>query len=824
MRGLSQDLRHTIRLLVKSPGFTLVAVLTLAIGIGVNTTVFSVINGMLLRPLPLPHPEQIVVLAAQQQGSEDYQPFSYPDYQDIRKQAEVFSDVLAYRISLVGLTVDGKGEHCVISRVTGNFFSAAGIQPALGRLILPSEGQTPGADPVFVLGYGYWQRRFGGDKKVIGKQVEMDGHPVTIVGVAPKDFPGLYAFINMDGYIPLSAAAGLGGNAPVEDTWTHRDERSLQLRGRLKPGVEFEQARASLRVIATRLAEQHPDTDKGIRFSLFPERLARPDPDPDASIPKISVAFTILSALVLLVACFNIANILLVRATTRQREMAIRAAVGAGWGRLVRQAMTESVLLAMLGGGLGLLFGWWASGFLSSIPLGTDLPIEFNFQPDVRVYFFTGIVVLLTALVVGIISAFPLAKTDVNHVLREGGRGLSEGRQRNFLRNTLVVAQLAGSLLLLVVAGLFLRSLGKAEKLYLGFDADHLVNVSLDIHEIGYQEVQGKEFFRAAEEKIRTLPGVVSVTQAFTIPMGLIGAQDVVVADAHPLEPGQVAPEVFTNMVTPTYFDTLRIPIRRGRAFAETDNETAPKVAIINEAMANKFWPKQDPLGERFKSKDGQHHWAEYQVVGIAQNSRYKGVVEDPPIPFFYKPLAQEYMSLRNIQVRTSLPPESLEMQIASTLQELAPGIPVSVKTMEQDLQGLNGYLFFKLGAQLSGTLGLLGLILAVVGVYSVVSYAAAQRTHEIGIRMALGADRSEVLKMVLTRSVLLIAAGVAIGMVISFAGARALASFLVGISPSDPLTFLGVMALLLSVGLAACVVPAYRATRVDPLVALRYE
>jgi predicted permease len=824
MRGLSQDLRHTIRLLVKSPGFTLVAVLTLAIGIGVNTTVFSVINGMLLRPLPVPHPEQIVVLAAQQQGSEDYQPFSYPDYQDIRKQAEVFSDVLAYRISLVGLTVDGKGEHCVISRVTGNFFSAAGIQPALGRLILPSEGQTPGTDPVLVLGYGYWQRRFAGDKKVIGKQVEMDGHPVTIVGVAPKDFPGLYAFINMDGYIPLSAAAGLGGNAPVEDTWTHRDERSLQLRGRLKPGVQFEQARASLRVIATRLAEQHPDTDKGIRFSLFPERLARPDPDPDASIPKISVAFTILSGLVLLVACFNIANILLVRATTRQREMAIRAAVGAGWSRLVRQAMTESVLLAMLGGGLGLLFGWWASGFLSSIPLGTDLPIEFNFQPDVRVYFLTALVVLLTALVVGIIPAFPLAKTDVNHVLREGGRGLSEGRQRNFLRNALVVAQLAGSLLLLVVAGLFLRSLGKAEKLYLGFDADHLVNVSLDIHEIGYQEAQGKEFFRAAEEKIRALPGVVSVTQAFTIPMSLIGAQDVVVADAHPLEPGQMAPEVFTNMVTPTYFDTLRIPIRRGRAFAETDNETAPKVAIINEAMANKFWPQQDPLGERFKSKDGQHHWAEYQVVGIAQNSRYKGVVEDPPIPFFYKPLAQEYMSLRNIQVRTSLPPENLEMQIASTLEELAPGIPVSVKTMEQDLQGLNGYLFFKLGAQLSGTLGLLGLILAVVGVYSVVSYAAAQRTHEIGIRMALGADRSEVLKMVLTRSVQLIAAGVAVGMVVSFAGARALASFLVGISPSDPLTFLGVMALLLSVGLAACVLPAYRATRVDPLVALRYE
>jgi len=695
MRGLSQDLRHTLRLLAKSPGFTLVAILTLAIGIGVNTTVFSVINGLLLRPLPVAHPDQITVLAAQQEGSQDFQSFSYPDYLDIRQQADVFSDILAYRVSLVGLTVDGKGEHCVISRVTGNYFSTAGIQPAAGRLILPSEGQTPGADPVLVLGYGYWQRRFAGDKNIIGKQVEMDGHPVTIVGVAPKDFSGLYAFLNMDAYIPLSAVAGLGGNAPVEDTWTHRDERSLQLRARLKPSVAIQQAQASLQVIARRLGEQHPETDKGIRFSVFPEKLARPDPDPDGTLPKISIAFTILSALVLLVACFNIANILLVRATARQREMAIRTAIGAGWGRLVRQSMTESVLLALFGGSLGLLFGWWASGFLSSIPLGTDLPVQFNFQPDVRVFVFTGIIVLLTAVVVGVIPAIPLAKTDVNHVLREGSRGSSEGKQRNFMRNTLVVAQLAGSLLLLVVAGLFIRSLGKAEKLYLGFDSDHVINASLDIHEIGYSETQGKEFYRQAEQKIHALPGVVSVTQAFSVPMGVISSQDVVVADKHPLEPGQVPPEVFDNLVSPTYFETLHIPIRRGRAFTESDNENAPKVAIINEAMAKKFWPTEDALGQRFRSKDSQHQWAEVEVVGIAQDSRYKQIVEDPPIPYFYKPLAQEYMPLRNIQVRTSLPPESLELQIASTIHGLAPGVPLSVKTMDQDLQGLNGYLFF---------------------------------------------------------------------------------------------------------------------------------
>jgi macrolide transport system ATP-binding/permease protein len=823
MQTLWQDLRYGFRMLAKSPGFTALAVLTLALGIGVNATVFSVINGMLLRPMPVPHPEQITVLAAQQDGSQDFQQFSYPDYLDIRKQANAFSDILAYRVSLVGLSVDGKGDHCIVSRVTGNYFSTAGIQPALGRLIFPTEGQTPGSDPILVLGYAYWQKRFGGDKNVIGKQVEMDGHPVTIVGVTPKGFPGMYAFLNMDGYVPLSAVAGLGGNAPVEETWTHRDERSLQLKGRLKPGADLKQATASLQVVARRLAEQHPETDKGVRLSVFPERLARPEPDPDGTIPKISLAFTVLAVLVLLVACFNIANILLVRATARQREMAIRAAVGAGWGRLVRQGLTESLLLAILGGTGGLLLGWWAASFLSSLPLGTDLPVEFNFQPDARVFLLTTMVVLLTAVVVGVIPALPLAKTDVHSMLREGGRGASDGRQRNFLRHALVVAQLAGSLLLLVVAGLFVRSLGEAEKLYLGFDPDHMINVAVDIHQIGYEEARGKDFYRTAEERLRALPGVLSVAQAFTIPMGLISSADDVIPDGHPLEPGQIPPHVFDNAVTPGYFDTLRVPLKRGRTFTDSDNEDAQLVAVINETMAKKFWPKEEALGRRFRSKDNRHNWAEFEVIGVVQDGKYKGIVEDP-MPYFYKPLAQDYSSLRNFQVRTSLPPETLELQIASTIRELAPGLPVAVKTMEQDLQGLNGYLFFRLGAQLSCTIGLLGLLLAVVGVYSVVSYAAAQRTNEIGIRMALGAESRDVLKMVLSRSLVTIVFGIAIGLVISYAGAKAIASFLVGVSPSDPITFAGMLVLLLGVALLACLIPAYRATRVDPLVALRYE
>jgi predicted permease len=378
-------------------------------------------------------------------------------------------------------------------------------------------------------------------------------------------------------------------------------------------------------------------------------------------------------------------------------------------------------------------------------------------------------------------------------------------------------------LLLLVVAGLFIRSLGKAEKVYLGFAPDHLVNLSLDISEIGYAEAQGKEFFRSAEERLRSLPGVISVAEAFSVPMGVISSSDVVIPDDHPLAPGQVAPLVFDNDVSPNYFETLRMPIKRGRTFADSDNEHAPKVAVINETMEKKFWPKENALGRRFKSKDNQHQWAEYEVVGIVQDGKYKSIVEDP-MPYFYKPLAQDYVPLRNIQVRTSLPPKNLELQMASTIHELAPRLPLTVKTMEQDLQGLNGYLFFRLGAQLSGAMGLLALCLAVVGLYSVVSYAAAQRTHEIGIRMALGAGCRDVLNMVMSRSVLMIAAGLAIGTAISFVGVRALASLLVGVSPTDPLTFGGVLLLLLGVTLLACIIPAYRATRVDPLVALRYE
>jgi predicted permease len=824
MRDFWQDMRHAARTLRNAPTFTIIAVVALGLGMAVNTTVFSVINGLLLRPLPVPHPEQIAVLAMEQPGMSGFQRFSYPDYQDISRDTNVFSDVLAYRITLTAMSADRKVDQCILTRVSGNYFSTLGIHAAAGRLILPSEGQAPGADPVLVLGYSYWKKRFAGDSQVIGKHVEVNGHAVTVVGVAPQGFQGAYAILDSDGYVPLSAAIGSKGMTEnsVEQLWTQRGDRSLSLLGRLKSDVSLEQAKASLAVVAQQISERYPATDKGMKISAFPEKLARPDPDPDNALPKMAAAFTILSALVLLVACFNIANVLLVRATVRQREMGIRAALGAGRWRLVRQHLTESLLLALLGGGAGLVLANWAAGFLSSLPLGTNLPITFNFEPDLRVYVYALASVLLSAVVVGLIPALRVARYDVNSVLREGGRTASEGRRRHMARNALVVAQLAGSLLLLIVAGLFVRSLDKAQQMYLGFDPNHVLNFSLDVQQVGYDKTRGEEFYRQVDERIRAIPGVVSVAQAFVVPMGVVSADGPVTVEGRPVEPGEHVPTVMYNDITPSYFDTLRIPVLHGRTFTDADNEKAPAVAIINQTMAKRFWSNENVLGKRFSIKGPAGPFIE--VVGVVQDGKYKSVVEDPT-PFFYLPLRQVYVDFRIVHVRTSLPSEKLQHDIESSLHALAPDIPLKeMQTMLQALQGINGFFFFRFGAQLTGTMALLGLILAVVGVYSVVSYAAAQRTHEIGIRMALGAAPQDILRMVLRQSVVIVGAGLAVGVAAAFAGTRAIASFIVGVRPTDAATFVTVVVLLAVIALIACWIPARRATRVNPLVALRYE
>jgi predicted permease len=821
MTSFWQDLRYAFRALRNSPWFAAIAVVTLALGIAVNTSIFSIINGFILRPLPVPHAEQLAVLSLQQAGDHALQKFSYPDFVDLRDQAGSVADILAYRITLGGLAADNRGDHCIITRVSGNYFPILGVQPALGRLFLPTEGQTPGADPVIVLGFSYWQKRFAGDIAVIGKHVEINNHPLTIVGVAPPEFHGTYSVLDSDLYVPLSADISSKGDSLIQDLYTHRADRSLSLMARLKPGVSLKQAQASLNVVAQRIAEQHPDVDKGISVLGFPEKLARPDPDPDNTLPAVSAAFMALGALVLLVACFNVTNVLLVRATARQREMAIRTALGAGRGRLVRQYLTESLLLAFLGAAGGLLLSSWATRYLSTLSLGTDLPLRMDFMPDIRVYLFAFGAALLTGVVVGVFPALRVARRDINSVLHEGSRGSTDGR-RHFVRSTLVVAQVAGSLVLLIVAGLFIRSLGKAQTIYLGLNPTNVLNFSLDVQQIGYQEAQGREFYRELESRLRALPGVVAVGQAFTVPMGVMSASGPVSVEGHPVETGKQPPVVDYNMVSPGYFDTLRIPVHRGRTFATTDVEKSTQVAIINQTMAKQFWSDQDPLGKRFSTTGPSGPF--FEVVGVVQDGKYKGVVEDP-LPHFYIPLSQAYMAMRTLHIRTSVPPENLSMQVQAQVRALAPNLPISqLQTMNEALQGINGFMLYRLGAQLTGTMGLLGLILAIVGVYSVASYAASQRTHEIGIRMAIGATPRDILRLVLRQGIGVVGLGVVVGLAAAFAGTRVLSDLFYGVKPSDPITYAAVAILLVAVALLACWIPARRATRVSPLVALRFE
>jgi predicted permease len=825
MQSFWQDIKYAMRALRKAPGFAIIAIVTLGLGMAINTTVFSVINGLLLRSLPVSHPEQITVLALKQQGTDGFQTFSYPDFLDIRSQSKSIGEVFAYRTSLVSIVAQNRGDHCIISRVSGNYFSTLGIQPALGRLILPTEGQTPNSDPVIVLSYAYWQKRFNRDPSIVGKTVQVDDHAMTVVGIAPKDFLGTYAFLSMDGFIPIGATTGTMGlesENVLREFWEKRDRRSISLLARLNPGVDLKQASATFGVVANRIAEQHPDTDKAISIQVFPEKLARPEPDPDNTIPYTALAFTALGALVLLVACFNIANVLLVRATVRQREMAIRAAIGAGRVRLIRQYLTESLMLALFGGIAGMLLGWWAAGFLGSLNLGTDLPVKFNFDPDLRVFLFALGVVVLTGAVVGILPALRVARTDVNTMLREGGRSSTDGGRRHWVRNGLVMAQVAGSLLLLIVAGLFVRSARHAEQISLGFNPDHVLDIPIDVKQVGYTDEQGKQFFRTLDERLRVLPGVTSESEAFFTPLSLISADQGLVFDGRELEPGQTAPDVMYNVISPDYFTTLQIPLRQGRVFTAADRDKAPNVAVVNEAMAKKFWPGQDVIGKHFRFTVGEPK--RWEVVGVVGNTKIKSITEEET-PFFYIPVEQSYIPLRTIHLRTSIPPDSIVRQATAQIQELAPTLPiVGARTLPEDLSGINGYLFYNLGAQLTTTIGLLGLLLAIVGVYSVVSYAAVQRTHEIGIRVALGANRVDILRMVLGQSIVIVGVGILVGLGISLAATRLVAGLLVGISPTDPVTFISVVAVLAVVAIAACWLPAHRATRVNPLVALRYE
>jgi predicted permease len=822
MGTLIQDIRYGIRMLRKNPAMTLVATLTLALGIGANTTIFSAVNGLMLRPLPVANAGRLVVLAGEPKGGNLFTQFSYPDFQDIRSQADGFSDVYGFSLRLAGMEADGKVEPVLFSYVSGNFFSATGLKPAVGTLIYGADTEKNGTEPVAVLGYSYWKKRFNSDKSIVGRQVKMNGHFVTIVGVAPEGFRGTYSLIDMQAYLPLGTRMLWDQNAQDKNAyWTKRDSRDIKILAVLKPGVTRQQAQVSANVVAQRLNQQFPETHKSESFYAYPERLARPDPDPTNGLMIVGVLFMALAGMVLLLACSNVANIVLVRATAREREMAVRTALGAARMRIVRQLLTEGFLLALMGGVLGVIAGIWTTRLISSFHIEVaDVPLQFDFSFDWRVFSFALAIAAMTGLIVGMAPAWRAARADFNKVLHEGSRGiLGSGKSR--VRSVLVVGQVAVSLVLLVVAGLFVRSTQNAEHTYLGFDPHHVLNLTMETRSIGFDMPKTQQFFRDMQERVRALPGVESVSIASSIPMGYSNNSSPVYAEAQSYSAKDAVPQALYNVVSADYFKTLRIPVLRGRALNEQDNEKAPKVAVINEAMAKKIWPNQDALGKHFSTKTGG---PAIEVVGIAKQGRYNDPVDDTTL-FYYQPQLQDPATFVTLQLRTAGDPQLMIPTVEQQIHNLAPGLPLTdVQTMDESLGGVNGFFIYRMGSRFTVALGLLGLVLALVGVYSVISYAAAQKTHEIGVRMALGAGRGDILKMVLRQGFVLVGAGLLAGLVLTFIAGRGLGSLLVGVSPSDPLTLIAVTLLLGGVGLVASFIPARRAMKIEPLSALKYE
>ncbi|HEX5227533.1 MAG TPA: ABC transporter permease [Bryobacteraceae bacterium] len=820
MQTLLQDVRYGWRMLAKAPGLAAVVVITLALGIAANALVFSIINGFLLRPLPVPHPEQIAVLAASQKADLTLgYSLSYPEYTDFRKQTAPFAELFGYTLGVRGLSADNRADQVLGCFVTGNYFSTLGVRPALGRLISSDEEDQPGQQPVVVLGYSYWQQRFGASLGVIGKQVRVNGHSASIVGVLPREFQGTQILTDPGIYLPLNARMVADSASVLED----RSARFINVLGRLKPDVSFSQAQTSADVIATRLAKQYPATDGTVTVRIYREWLARPFPVRNNVVPALAIFFLALAALLLLLACMNVTNVLLARSTARMREMVLRAALGAGRSRLLRQMLTETLFLGLIGGFLGVMLGLWANpGDLFRL---ANQPYRLDMSFDWHVFAYSLAASVFAGAFVGLWPALRASRADLSRSLGEGGRN-ETGGGRNRLRSALVIAQVAGSLMLLVVAGLFVRSLRHAETMYLGFDPNHLLNVTVDPNAIGFDQARSTEFYRQLKERIQALPGVQSVSEAYAVPMA--GTNAAYAAAVH-IEGQQLArdqnpPRLFFNNVDTPYFDTMRIPLLRGRAFTDLDNESATPVAIVTHYMAERFWPHQDAIGKRFTFQPPNGRPKTLEIVGVVADGKYIFIAEGPN-PFFYVPLAQNFTAMRAVQVRTSVAPENLLQPVQKQIHALAPDLPImDAKTMRQTLAGPTGLMFFRVGAQVASGLGGIGLILAVIGLYGIVSFTAAQRTREIGIRIALGGSARDILRLILGQGVRMLIAGLAVGLIAAFALAHFTTRVLVGVSPNDPFTYLVVALMLSAITLVACWIPARRATRVDPGITLRYE
>ena len=814
------DIRFALRLWLKNPGFTFVAIATLAIGIGANTTVFSTVGAMFLQPLPVKEPDQLVMVVQKSAVWNMLHGHSWLDYLDYRQRADAFSGVLASMLNPAHLSVPGQTpERAWVEAVSGNYFSLLGVEPKLGRLIRRDEGEAAGSDPIIVLSHRYWQTKFGGNPSVIGQTMTLNGHPFTIVGVAPETFHSVQWAVAPAAFVPASMLSQVrpGGEYLLRERGA---EGAFKIIARLKPGVTLAQARASVAIVAQSLRRDFPEQHRDARVFVFRERFCRPEPAFSEVMPLVGSVFMGLVLLVLLIACANVANLMFSRALVRQKELGIRAAIGATRWRLLRQLLVEGIMLGLAAGAAGCALAFWSADLLAGFNPAGDVPVNFERHWDWRVFAFTFAVSVLAGVLTAIAPAWRATRIDVQTTLKESGAALL-GSGRHLFRGALVVSQVAICMIVLIGGGLLVRSLQQAAQLDLGFRADHLLLASLDLSMQGYDEPRQKQFYRELTERVKVLPGVRSVTLARVVPfdqgfdVGLVAAEENA-GDKNNFTSANI------NRVDPDYLSTLGVTLLRGRNFTAQDSEGSTKVAVVNAFMAEKLWPGQDPLGKRFRWNDNSDPW---QVVGVTRNGKYVMIGEEPR-PFFYVPLAQNHAAPITLHVWTAGDPAALTPAVREALKQMDPRLPLyNVGTMEQHLHdSVFAMMPLRIGAALAGVLGLLGLLLAVMGIYGVVSYCVSQRTREIGMRLALGAPKLEIFRLVIRDGLKLTLIGLAIGLIGGLGLTGLFRKVLYGLNPAATPVFAGVVLLLGAVALLACYLPARRAAKVDPMVALRYE
>jgi putative ABC transport system permease protein len=818
MKALWRDLRQTFRTLRGNPGFTASVVLSLALGIGVNTAVFSWIDAALLRPLPIAEPERVVSVHTVLANNPAYLTVSYLNYLDYRDDNKVFSDLVVYQPAKFSLVSGGEPELVNGQLVSGTYFDMLGLRPAAGRFFNPEENAVPGREPVVVLGHGLWRRRFGGDPGLVGRTINLNGRPFTVIGVAPAGFLGARILEPAELWVPLMMYQEVLP-ARLAKIFDQRRAIILFCLGRLKPGVEIERAEAAMKTVASRLEREYPDANRGRSLALLPIQRFTISPNYRDNYVLAASVLSGIVALVLLTACANVANLLLARWLSRRKEVAVRLALGASRPVLLRQLLTESATLGLLGGAVGLLVADLVRRLLwLSRPIAVPESLDVGLNP--RVLAFTLVVSLVTGLLFGLAPALQSSRSDLVSALRNQAALPARPGGRLGVRDLLVVVQIAVSLISLVGAGLFLASSKAAEGIAPGFETRRMLLVSFDAGAQGYDEARGQRLYRQMVERVEALPQVRSAAVAeYAVLLGDVGLRRTVVAEGKEPPPGENGYMVQLNGVSHRYFETVGIPILRGRGFTEEDRQGGKPVAVVNEELAARVWPGEEAVGRRFQFF-GAAAGEAVEVVGVARNSKYGFLGEQTPM-YLYLPMTQSYGSAATLHVRTERDPSDAIGRVRRTVRELDPRLPlVDVRPVTRVLD--DALWAPRTAARLLAGFGLLALALAAIGIYGVMSYLVRQGRREIAVRLALGAQRRDVLGHVIRRGMGAAAAGVAAGLLIAFAVTRTASALLYGTNPMDPLAY-GIAALLLAVvALAASWLPARRAAAIDPILVLR--